>query len=93
MPRHLDTITHNIIGLFSGSIVPLWFFPDALEKVSYFLPFRLIYFVPISVYLNKAGFFGSINLIMQQFIWIISLHLLMEGIWKLGIKKLVVQGG
>jgi ABC-2 type transport system permease protein len=41
------------VAFFGGTVIPLWFYPGALEKLSQFLPFRYISFEAINYYLGK----------------------------------------
>jgi ABC-2 type transport system permease protein len=90
---HLERFLAELIWLFSGARVPLWFYPPALDRASSFLPFRLVYFVPISIYLGRMGRAEILAAIVQQGVWIVALGLLGRVLWAAGIKKLVVQGG
>lgn len=89
----LSRFLNDFINLFSGQLIPLWFFPTVLLKISEYLPFRFIYFVPISIFLGKYDFLSSCLLIMEQIVWIILLYILGELIWRKAIYRLVVQGG
>lgn len=91
--RHLSDLLYTLVRLFSGSIVPLWFFPKFLFAISLALPFRFMYFAPISIYLEKMGQNEAIGILMQQLLWIFGLLMIEKITWKKGIKKLVVQGG
>jgi ABC-2 type transport system permease protein len=90
---HLERFFAELVRLFSGSWIPLWFFPPFLLKLSAFLPFRLIYFVPITIYLGKTEPSETIGLILQQFAWMGILLVIEKALWARGVKKLVVQGG
>ncbi|HEX3027789.1 MAG TPA: ABC-2 family transporter protein [Clostridia bacterium] len=90
---HFDRFLFSTTRLFSGAFIPLWFFPDVLNKVSSYLPFKSIYFVPITIYLEKVGTADALWLILQQLVWIGVLTIVEKAMWKNGIKKLVVQGG
>jgi len=90
---HLGRFLSDFTRLLSGSFVPIWFFPNILATISLFLPFRLIYFVPISIYLEKVTLSQGFVYILQQFGWIVSLYLLSRWVWNRGVDKLVVQGG
>lgn len=90
---HLNNLLFTLIRLFSGAIVPLWFFPKILYTISLILPFRFMYFVPISIYLEKLSLIETIYIISQQYLWIFFLLILEKILWKKGINKLVVQGG
>ena len=79
--------------LFSGAYIPLWFFPKFLVIISGFLPFRLYYFVPISIYMGKLTPLDCLYAILQQFAWMVVLYGLIRLEWRAAIKKLVIQGG
>lgn len=88
-----NTIIWMLNRLFSGAYIPLWFFPSVLVTVSYFLPLRLMYFIPISVYLGKLTAMDCMFSILQQFAWMLILYGLITLVWRAAIKKLVIQGG
>lgn len=79
--------------LFSGSIVPLWFYPDWLYTISSFLPFRLIAFEPISIYLEKKTVAESLIIILHQSTWMLVLILLERWLWLRAQRKVTVNGG
>jgi ABC-2 type transport system permease protein len=79
--------------LFSGAYIPLWFFPKVLVTISGFLPFRLYYFVPISIFMGKLTPLDCLYAILQQFAWMVVLYGLIRLEWRAAIKKLVIQGG
>lgn len=81
------------VSLFSGSVVPLWFFPDELEKFVNLLPFKYIYYVPNLLIVNGNKYGEDAKLILMQFIWLIIMIALSQFIWIKGNKKVVVQGG
>ncbi|MFF2093158.1 ABC transporter permease [Paenibacillus sp. NPDC058174] len=90
----INTVLNGLIRLFSGAFIPIWFFSDSLVQVSYFLPFRLIYYEPISVYLGKVtGWQELLAIVIQQVAWIIGLLLLQKWMWSKAVRRLVVQGG
>lgn len=63
----VNTVLNGLIRLFSGAFIPIWFFSDSLVQLSYFLPFRLIYYEPISVYLGRVtGWQDLLAIVLQQ---------------------------
>ncbi|MTI66332.1 MAG: hypothetical protein FH753_06995 [Firmicutes bacterium] len=90
---HLDKLLNDMLKIFSGRFIPLWFFPKIFIIISAFLPFRLIYFSPMSIYLEKVSKIEIGNILIQQIGWILILFILDTILWKKGINKLVVQGG
>lgn len=88
-----DMLLGTLIRLFSGAWIPLWFFPKILVNISNFLPFRLVYFVPISVFLGKVELVDCMYLLIQQLIWIVVLFGVTRLMWHIAIRKLIIQGG
>lgn len=89
----LSMLFNVVINVFSGEMVPLWFFPDFLYELSAFLPFRLIYFAPLAIFLEKTVLADAIGFILQQFLWIGILVGIERIIWVRAVRKLVIQGG
>lgn len=86
-------ITGGILELFSGSMIPLWFYPESFRQVCMVLPFRFMVFEPISVFLGEYDTMGCIRVIAIQFFWTIVLTIVGEFIWKKVQKNITVQGG
>lgn len=49
------TIKNALLLIMSGATIPLWFLPGALARVLEVLPFRHIYFTPLSIYLGQVS--------------------------------------
>lgn len=90
---HLERLLNDLILVFSGALIPLWFFPPFLVTISEWLPFRQIFYTPISIYLEKHSLSEAGLLIIQQLLWLGLLLLLERAMWKRGVRKLVIQGG
>jgi ABC-2 type transport system permease protein len=82
-----------LVLVLGGAQIPVWFFPESLIWLSSFMPFKLIYFAPLAIYLEKGTTVDAVGLILQQFLWMGILFALEEFIWSKGVKKLVIQGG
>lgn len=89
----LLNIKNILIRILSGSIVPLWFFPQWMQTILRFLPFMYIYQLPLSIYIGKISMEDMIFELSLQIIWIFILY----GIFKLFQNKIksnvLVQGG
>ncbi len=83
----------HMIRLLSGSVIPLWFFPQWLQTVLSFLPFRYIYQLPLSVYIGILSPRETAAQMGIQFIWILLLGCLFFEIKKGVTRHLLVQGG
>lgn len=82
-----------IILLLSGSFVPLWFFPEIVQKVSEYLPFQYIYQAPLGILINKYKGEEIIKIILMQLFWIVIFSFVVSFIYKRARNRLVVQGG
>ena len=89
----VEDIFYFSISLFSGSIVPLWFFPHWLEQITRFLPFQGIYFVPNAIFVGKITGDAIKNALMVQGFWIFITYLVLRVVWAKVSKKVIVQGG
>lgn len=89
----IEIILSGLIKIFSGVWIPMWFFSDKLLKIIDVMPFKYIYFSPISIFINKTLGNDVFNTFFIQFIWIVLLYLVIRCVWKFGEKKIMVQGG
>lgn len=87
------TIKNVIVNILSGIFLPLWFMPEALQKIISFTPFQAIYYTPIRIYLGQLSGMEIVNSLLVQGIWIGILSTIAAVLWSRGVKKLVVQGG
>lgn len=83
----LISIRRTVIGFVSGAFIPLSFLPLALQKVSSYLPFQYIQFVPINVFLGAYKASQIPMIILIQSAWIAVLYLMYKAIWKAGVNK------
>lgn len=81
-----------VIHFFSGGLIPLTFFPLVIQKVSYYLPFQYIRFIPISFYLGRYGLAEMFGLLAIQMIWVIILFTIAKLLWVKAFKKFAGAG-
>ena len=81
-----------IVTFLSGGMIPLTFFPVFFQKISSFLPFQYIRFIPINIYLENYTYFKTLFLMGIQVIWILFLFLITEIIWHKAFKKFAGAG-
>lgn len=89
----LIQVKKHLIRLISGSIIPLWFFPDPIANVIKFLPFPYIYQLPLSIYIGRgtrAEIFSGMEI---QLAWAVVLFLVFIFAQKQITRKVMVQGG
>jgi ABC-2 type transport system permease protein len=79
-----------------GTIIPIEFFPEWLQRISVFLPFRYLYYEPLQFFLNREAaqslsYFGQA--IGMQLLWIALLFLTIKITWPHVIKRYCAAGG
>ena len=90
---YLSWFKQALFILFGGFLVPLWFYPEWLRRISEFLPFQFTLFIPIEIYLGRIPANNLISVVGMQLFWIALLFIIERSLWKLAQHKLVVQGG
>jgi len=82
--------------LMAGVFIPLSFFPEAVQKILFFLPFQFVSYVPARVFLgsyNLAGWNMSIPTIVGiQGLALVGMLIVTAMLWKLGIKRFTGVG-
>ena len=91
--RSIAWAYYALISFFSGQIVPLWLFPDLLRKISDFLPFQAIYYIPISIYIKTLNGRDALQALALQVFWTITLVFVSRWSWSRVHTRLTVQGG
>lgn len=90
---NMGIVKNVIISIFSGSMVPLWFFPENIRTFASFLPFQYTYQTPLSIYIGKATPSEAVFSMLLQLVWIFLLTGVIYLMWNSAKKKLLVQGG
>lgn len=82
--------------LLAGVFIPLSFFPEAAQKILFFLPFQYVSYVPVRVFLGSYELAGIRLEIPQivglQAIMALAMLALTEALWRLGIKRFTGAG-
>ncbi len=82
-----------VSDLLGGEIVPLVFFPLALQKIVLLLPFAAMFSTPLLIYtgvLPAARWPAALGL---QAAWLVVLAGISTLMWRAGSRRIVVQGG
>jgi len=82
-----------IISFLSGSIIPIWFFPESIQKILAFTPFIYIYQTPIGIYIGRTGIDEALKVIAIQILWGVIFYGLFSFIKTKALKNIMVQGG
>jgi ABC-2 type transport system permease protein len=83
-----------ISSLLSGSLVPLYFFPSGIvQQLAFASPFAAIYNAPLSIYIGKVAGFAILTTLGTQALWAFAFGVFALGLWRLGERQVVIQGG
>jgi ABC-2 type transport system permease protein len=77
----------------SGQLIPLWLYPEWMQKVIVLLPFQSIYYTPLSIYIERLTGESLWHAVLQQAIWALVLYGIVHFAWNRIHRQLVVQGG
>jgi ABC-2 type transport system permease protein len=89
----INRMMPGLVPVLSGLIVPLPLFPDWIQGVIYWQPFRGMADVPFRIYSGHIDVATAWTELLMQWVWVAVLVLF--GVWLLtrARSKLVVQGG
>ena len=82
-----------IMKLLSGSVIPLWFFPDGFRVFLEFLPFVNIYQLPLGIYIGRYTFEEMFWRTALQMFWCMVLWLIFHAAQKKAAAAVLIQGG
>lgn len=89
----LNWYVSALTTFFGGTAVPLWFYPEALQAVSYALPFRYVAFEPVNLLLGRTPAGDAWMPILCALAWLLALGLLERLMWRSAVRGLTVNGG
>ena len=82
-----------VMKLLSGSVIPLWFFPDGVRVVLECLPFVNIYQLPLGIYIGRYTFGEMLLRTVLQLFWCAALWLIFHAVQKKAAAAVLIQGG
>lgn len=89
----MTIIKSAVLSFLTGQLIPLSFFPEAIQRVFDFLPFSSMIYVPVMIYLGKYSGQEIVFALLKQIFWVIVIYWVGGIIWKHVTKRLVVLGG
>jgi len=89
----LSNVKNYLIVILSGSLVPVWFYPEPIQNILNFLPFIYIYQLPLGIYIGREDFKSAMTGIGLQIIWCALIALLFNIFRKRIEKSIIAQGG
>ncbi|MBR3769707.1 MAG: ABC-2 family transporter protein [Lachnospiraceae bacterium] len=82
-----------LLRFLTGQLIPLSFFPTAVQRVFDFLPFSSMIYTPVMIYLGKYEDAELMFVLMRQAVWVILLYAFGSFIWQRVTRRLEVLGG
>lgn len=92
-PMGIRILATSVTEFFAGAIIPIPFFPEALQPVMYALPFASMQNTPFLIYTGHIRGIEALQSIALQIIWLAVLMIVGKCIMKRALKKVIVQGG
>jgi ABC-2 type transport system permease protein len=90
----LSTTKEIIVTVFSGALIPLQFFPDAMQRILFWLPFQAIYHTPLMMLTRPSqGLDVFLPMIAVQLAWVAILFMLGRHFYNQAVKVLRIAGG
>ena len=89
----LSWMLRGFITIFSGTFLPIWFFPSSWVTVANLLPFQYMGYIPAAIYLGSIPVQELFMIIVAGGGWIVGLLILVQLLWTRAVRRLVVQGG
>ncbi|WP_234121089.1 ABC transporter permease [Clostridium hydrogenum] len=90
---NMGVVKDIIVSILSGSLIPLWFFPNDVQKVLAFMPFQYTYQTPMGLYIGKITINDGLLQIGIQIIWILLLGVITSFVWCKAKNNILIQGG
>jgi len=90
----ISTTKEIIVTVFSGALIPIRFFPDALQKILLWLPFQAMYNTPITMVTQPdQGWLVFLQMLAVQLFWVIVLFIGARLFYAQAVKVLRISGG
>ena len=80
-------------SLLGGMLVPLYFFPPMLQHIAFASPFAAIYNAPLSIYIGKVQGPDILAMLAFQATWALAFGVVAMALWRVGERRVVIQGG
>lgn len=86
-PMGIRILATSVIEFFAGAIIPIPFFPEALQPIMYALPFASMQNTPFLIYTGHISGFEALQSIALQLVWLVALMIVGLFSYETGIKK------
>ena len=92
-PTGVRALSTSVVEFLSGAVVPLSFFPEALQPFVYALPFASMQNAPFEIYIGRIDPFQALGVLALQAAWLAALTALGRKLMKRSLRRVVIQGG
>ena len=90
----LSSTKEIIVTVLSGALIPLQFFPDAIQKILFWLPFQAIFHTPLTMITQpNQAIQVFLQMLFVQTIWILILFVATRLFYNQAIKTVSIAGG
>ena len=86
-------ILDRVIQITAGFFVPLWLLPEGLQSALQYLPFAMLYHVPLSIFVGRVQGQEALQLLLIQMAWIPVLLIIGRVMMTQARRRVLVQGG
>lgn len=90
---NLGIVKDALVRVLSGSLVPLWFFPQTVQQISVYLPFQYTYQTPLGIYIGKLSHAQALQAMGIQALWVALFAAIVAIVWKRAKRSTMIQGG
>lgn len=90
----ISTMKDVMVRFLAGAVVPIAFFPEAAQKVLFFLPFQAVYNLPIQILTNNSYSYADCSrAIALQILWLLVLLVVTDLAYRRASRCVTVNGG
>lgn len=76
-----------IFRFLAGALVPLVYFPEAIQRISFYLPFQHFIFTPVQVITNQMSIEKGVQALSILICWTVAITLFRNTLWSKGLKQ------
>jgi ABC-2 type transport system permease protein len=89
----LSWVAYAVIGLLGGAVLPLNFYPSAVQNIIFLTPMPMVFYTPISTLLGTISMQSAANSMIVTLLWIIPFAALVSYLWNRARKNITSAGG
>jgi len=83
----------SIMRLLSGMLVPVIFFPQAVQQVLFWLPYQHLAYTPIAIMQQQLSLIEALPSFGVLLVWCVLIWMLKQFVWSKGLEKFESNGG